>query len=219
MLWEGAAPCAGAIAITTRKTANAARSQLRRGRYDAFASASARYAPVITSTMMRKAKFLPVMKGKKSELATKKTMNGSAKTPESTIHRSVFSSAMATILARPLAGRNVHLRSATARRVHLVQDTPPDPEHRAQGLHRVTRVIELAHPLRKTVLMPVHRHFANGEARPFGPREEFDIKEPSRFPALRKAPSPPRAHELQSALRVLCRDTHDHLPYSIEHPR
>src|SRR3989344_2878465 len=200
------------MAITTRKMANAARSHLRRGRYTGFASASARYAPAIISTMMRKAKFLPVMKGKKSELATKKTMNGSAKMPERTIHRSVFSSAMATILAWRLAGRNVNLRSATAGRVRLLHDTPPYPEHGAEGFYGVACIIELAHPFGEPAFVPVDRHFANGEARPLGARKKFYIKEPSCLRAFRKDLSPPRIHELQSALRVFRRHTHEHFP-------
>src|SRR3989344_9479114 len=77
--------------MMTTKRANAARSHDFLGRYAGFTNASESHAPVIISTMMRNAKFFPVMNGKKSVLTTMNTMNGSAKIPASTIHRNIFS--------------------------------------------------------------------------------------------------------------------------------
>src|SRR3989344_5040474 len=56
----------------------------------------------MTSTRMRKAKFLPVMNGKKSDSAMKKGMSVRRKTEARTVQRSVFSSIMGTIIALPV---------------------------------------------------------------------------------------------------------------------
>src|ERR1700683_4686803 len=90
-LLPGFTPCASATAMIAMKTRNAPNIQLRFGRYCGLINASASHAHVITSPMMRKVKFLPVMYGKKSEVETVRGTNGSAKTPTRTTHRSIFS--------------------------------------------------------------------------------------------------------------------------------
>src|SRR3989338_1475079 len=100
-LLKGTAPNASAIAITSTKSASAAMSHERRGRNSARTSARASHATAMTSTMMRKAKFLPVMYGKKSDGRKMRQTKGSAKTPAIQMARRVFSSVvMSGILAR-----------------------------------------------------------------------------------------------------------------------
>ena len=51
--------------VLATKMANAPKIQLFRGRYSGRTKASPSHAPVMISTMMRNAKFFPVMYGKK----------------------------------------------------------------------------------------------------------------------------------------------------------
>src|SRR3989338_2989875 len=86
-------------------TTNAAKTPSiheRRGRYCGYTSASESHPAASISTRMRKAKFLPVMKGKKSDVGTRNGMSVRRNMEARTVQRRVFLSTMGRIIALPV---------------------------------------------------------------------------------------------------------------------
>src|SRR3989344_4355640 len=82
-LFSGFSEKSVANAMTPINAANDARRRENRARYFSLMSARYTHATNMISTMMRNAKFFPVIKGKNKKLLMKSAMNGSAKSPTS----------------------------------------------------------------------------------------------------------------------------------------
>ena len=93
------------------------------GTHAGLAGASARYAPVITSTMMRNAKLLAAgNEGEEEASSRRKDDEGKRENAgEDDPPGDLFGAMAKYSPARPLARRNVRLRPATSKRVRCAQ--------------------------------------------------------------------------------------------------